>query len=118
MTLKRTIAALAVLLAAIFHSPLVYGATIFLTQTSDTLGTFRTNVNTSLTNLNSALPTGVIISTTTNLSAGQAIYATGASSIGGVATSAITISSPLTSSGTAGFVFGGSSWALGCQTAS
>lgn len=34
------------------------------------------------------------------------------------ATSSVTISAPLTTSGTQGFVLGGSSWAIGCQAAS
>lgn len=42
------------LLFAIFTPATAFGATIFLTNTSDTINTFRTNVNTSLTNLNNA----------------------------------------------------------------
>lgn len=65
--------ALGVLLGAFGISS---AATILLTNSTDTLSTFRTNVNTSLTNLNNALPAGTPIT-----------------SLGGISTSSVRVSS-------------------------
>lgn len=56
------------------------------------------------------------LSTTTNLTTGRVVYSSGVGSITDVATSSVTLSSPLTSSGTPGYVVGGSSWAIGVDT--
>src|ERR1043166_3214630 len=45
----------AIIAATLFFSQFTYAATIYLTQSSDTLNTFRTNVNSSLTNLNNGI---------------------------------------------------------------
>lgn len=62
------------------------------------------------------------VSTSTHETAGQIAYWTSNSGtpalLGEEATSAVTISAPLTTSGTQGYVLGGSSWTIGCQTAS
>lgn len=62
--LKKTTIALAIIALVLFGVSYLftdksYGATIYTTATTDTIGTFRTNVNTSLTNLNNALTTSV-----------------------------------------------------------
>lgn len=48
------LASVAGIYRVVTNEPLL-GATIYTTNSSDTLGTFRTNVNTSLTNLNNAI---------------------------------------------------------------
>lgn len=95
----------AVITYSILRTPTL-GATIFSTASSDTINTFRTNVNTSLTNLNNAIVG--IVSTSTALTAGQLLYATGVATMGGVATTTATFSGPFTISGTLGALVGGS----------
>lgn len=58
------------------------GATIITTSTSDTIDTFRTNVNTSLTNLNSGLQTAGAFSTSTALANTQVVFSTAVNTIG------------------------------------
>lgn len=70
---------------------------------TDTLGTLRTTVNEII---------GSLIATSTTPTVGQLPYWTGAGSLGSVATSSVTIGSPLTSAGTPGYVVGGSGWTL------
>lgn len=43
------------LISIFIATGIAYGATIYTTNTTDTIGTFRTNVNDSLTNLNTAI---------------------------------------------------------------
>lgn len=78
------------------------GATIISTNSSDTLETFRTNVNTSLTNINNAL----------SLTQSQVLYSTGGGTIGSIATSAPSLSSAFSYTGTLGYFINGSSGTL------
>ena len=88
--------------------------TISPVQSSDTLNTLRTSFNSLLTQVNQN--TAAIISTTTALTAGQVIYATSANTIGSVATSSISLGTGLSSSGTAGYLVGGSGYTINLGT--
>lgn len=54
----------AIIAAGIFNGSPSQGATIILTQPTSTIGDFRTNVNTSLTNLNTAVVAATFTTTT------------------------------------------------------
>lgn len=91
------------------------GATILSTNSSDTLETFRTNVNSSLTSLNAAVIAKVATSSSETLS--RLAYWTSTAgtpaTLGGVATTTATLSSSsFTYSGTLGALVGGSSGTL------
>ncbi len=58
------------------------------------------------------------LATSSALTISRLHYTTGANTFADVATSSPTFSSPLTTSGTAGYIVGGSSFTVGCQTAS
>lgn len=90
--LKNILKALLILFGSV---SVAYGATILTTNSSDTLSTFRTNVNTSLSNLNSGLMTAGQVGTSSVPTQGQLAYWTGAgtpSTLGSVATSSVTCS--------------------------
>lgn len=86
------------------------GTTVLSTASSDTLETFRTNVNTSLANLNTEAASDIATSST--LTASQALYATSATTFASVATSTPSISSSFSYSGTLGYFLNGSSGTL------
>ena len=68
-----------------------FASTIITTNSSDTLGTFRTNVNTSLTNLNTDVVDhdASIVATSSALVANQILYATAINTMAGIATSSM-----------------------------
>lgn len=92
------------------------GASITTIQGSDTLKDSRSVINTNFSNLNAGLGSQAI--STSSLSISQLAYITGTSptALSSVATSSLTINSPLTESGTAGYVVGGSGWTLDVST--
>ena len=89
---------------------LALGASVLSTASSDTLETFRTNVNSSLASLNTQFSSGIATSST--LTASQALYATGAATFAGVATSTLSLSSGFSYTGTLGYFLNGSSGTL------
>lgn len=104
----------------------LFGATILTTNSSDTLSTFRTNVNTSLTNLNTDLATlttslstsiAGIVSTSSALTAGRVLYATGVNTMAGVATTTLSVGGSLLTSGTLGALVGGGNSTLSLNLA-
>lgn len=88
---------------------LALGASILSTASSDTIETFRTNVNTSLTNLNVALSS--VVSTSTVIGNSQVVYG---STLGltSVATSTATLGSGFSYTGIWGNFVSGSSGTL------
>jgi len=67
-----------VIILVSFSSSTTFGATILTTDSSDTLNTFRTNVNTSLTNLNTAV--GAAITSINGSTSSTQTFATASSS--------------------------------------
>lgn len=103
------------LLFAIFTPATAFGATILLTNTSDTINTFRTNVNTSLTNLNNGL-LGTTLSTTTPWTVGQIVYVATNGAVTSVATGTVSSSGGITTTGSR-YVIGGA-LSVSCDVAS
>lgn len=94
---------------AFWFAPAAGAVTVLTTNSSDTLTTFRTNVNTSLQNLASDR-----IGTSSTPTQGQLTYWTGATSTGSVATSSLSGSGSITVTGS-GYVIG-SSVTISCAT--
>src|SRR5690242_5805636 len=93
--------AAALLTAALFAAP-AFAATILTTASSDSLNTFRTNVNTSLTNLNTDK-----IGTTSSGLAGQLPYWTGTNTVGSVATGTVSAGTGISVTGSRSVLGGG-----------
>lgn len=111
--MKYTLLIFAVLFAAsslFFRDEVInFGATVLSTASSDTLNTFRTNVNTSLENINTSLIGKV--GTSSAETQGYIPYWTSTSgtpaTVGSVSTTTATLSSSFSYSGTLGALVGG-----------
>ncbi len=98
-----------------FNQKKMFGATIITTNSSDTLDTGRTNTNTSLTNLNTAvLAAGTVTSVGTTYPLSGTVTAAGNLSLA-VSTSTPTLGTAFVYSGVLGYLFGGSSGTLSFQ---